>query len=728
MSGSGTQALLFTYTVQAGETDADGIELGALALAGSTMKDAAGNDASLTLAGAGSTADVRVDTTAPVISSATRSANNQIIVELNEAAVHIAKANDGGFAVHETGAPGKTYAVASIAQGTDSRHVVLTLADMGASAKEGVTVQYTAGVNGTIADLAGNALVTTTTGAAIAPWDLTGPTIVDAVIGSSNAYVDITFSEGIYGDADAATPIAPDDLALTLSKSGAQNVVIASVKKNDAAREAAAGALTGGETVIRVFLTVTGVPNGTDAIDIKPADAASIYDQAGNAAEESAATGTKSLINMVPSSNSSPQPQTQTEDDGVAVIVNGEVQEKTATAKVTTTNGQKVTSVQVDETKLNEKLASVGDGYVVTIPVNNQSKVVVGELNARMVKNMEQKAAVLEVKTERAGYALPAQQVNVDAISRQIGSEVALEDIRIRVEITNIPDEEVTFMPDANNNIQIIAPAIDFTIKAIYDDQEVAVQKFNAYVERTIAIPEGVDPNRITTGVVIASDGRTLHVPTRVTRVDDKYYAVINSVSNSVYTVIYNVKTFEDTASHWGKQAIENMASRLVVNGANDREFRPDNSITRAEFTAIIVRALGLHIADQSVSFADVPSDAWFQEAVQVGISYGLIRGYQDGNFRPNATITREEAMVIVARAMSIAKLNTDITDKQQGELLGTFADEAGISSWARDAAALNIEHRIVGGYQNQMLSSHNITRAETAVIIERLLKQADLI
>ncbi len=423
-----------------------------------------------------------------------------------------------------------------------------------------------------------------------------------------------------------------------------------------------------------------------------------------------------------------PTPQPTEGDEGVAVIVNGKEQARTATAKVTTVDNKKLTTVTVDEQKLNKVLATVDQGYVVTVPVSNHSDVVIGELNARMVKNMESKNAVLEVKTERAGYTLPAMQINVDAISSQIGSGVALEDIKVRVEIANMPDNQLAVTPDPSGNIRIVAPAVDFKITAVYGGKEVTVDRFNAYVERTIAIPDGVDPNKITTGIVVKADGSIAHVPTKVTQINGVYYATINSLTNSVYSVIYNNKTFEDIAGHWAQNSIENLASRLVVNGADDQRYLPDNEITRAEFAAIVVRALGLQKADQTGQFSDVNPQDWFYEAVSVGSSYGLVQGYTDGKFEPKQNITRQEAMAILTRAMALAGMDTTISSEEQERLLADFADSNQFGDWAKPAAALNIRLGIVIGNQGKVLPQQLITKAETAAIVERLLQAANLI
>lgn len=114
-----------------------------------------------------------VDTTAPTLQSAVRDSNTQITVTLSEDSQNLTKANSGGFTVSETGTPGTTYVVRAIAQGLDSSHVVLTVADLEVSATKGLTVTYTAGTDGTIQDLAGNAMATNGTGITIDAWKTT---------------------------------------------------------------------------------------------------------------------------------------------------------------------------------------------------------------------------------------------------------------------------------------------------------------------------------------------------------------------------------------------------------------------------------------------------------------------------------------------------------------------------------------------------------------------------
>ncbi|MFP3381546.1 S-layer homology domain-containing protein, partial [Bacillus sp. SIMBA_069] len=79
-----------------------------------------------------------------------------------------------------------------------------------------------------------------------------------------------------------------------------------------------------------------------------------------------------------------------------------------------------------------------------------------------------------------------------------------------------------------------------------------------------------------------------------------------NSLTNSTYAIIWNPVQFDDVTSHWSKQAVNDMGSRIVVDGTGKGVFHPDRQITRAEFTAIIVRGLGLKPEQGEMIYSDV--------------------------------------------------------------------------------------------------------------------------
>lgn len=417
------------------------------------------------------------------------------------------------------------------------------------------------------------------------------------------------------------------------------------------------------------------------------------------------------------------------DDSGIEIIVDGVKQEQLATAKQHKDDGRSVTTVVLDSRKVIDKL-NRDNNKLLTIPVTGDSQDVVGQLTGSLVKTMESKEASIQIATDRATYTLPASQVNIDGISSQLGQGVKLEDITVNVKISETSSENKEKVQSAaqGNGAQLIAQPIDFEISASYGSQTVTANKFNSYVERKIVIPDGVDPNKITTGVVLTHNGELYHVPTVIEQKDGKYYASVKSLTNSTYTVIYNPKQMEDVGNHWAKADVNDMNSRLIVSGVTESKFDPDSPITRAEFSAIVTRALGIQDSDFAGAYKDVGAKDWFAGAVQAASNYRLIAGYEDGSFRPNARITREEAAVVLARASSIAKLKPESNADAVKRALSAFSDGEEVSGWARTDVSAAISLDLLKGRGGKLDSKAYLTRAETAALVRRLLQAANLI
>lgn len=111
--------------------------------------------------------------------------------------------------------------------------------------------------------------------------------------------------------------------------------------------------------------------------------------------------------------------------------------------------------------------------------------------------------------------------------------------------------------------------------------------------------------------------------------------------------------TFQDVPEDaWYAQAVNTLASLGILNGVKDGQFAPNRSITRAEFAAIAMR-LANPVPEGSNPFSDVQEGDWFYDQVVGARSYGWINGYKDGTFRPNSTITRAEAATLVNRMLA---------------------------------------------------------------------------
>jgi len=411
------------------------------------------------------------------------------------------------------------------------------------------------------------------------------------------------------------------------------------------------------------------------------------------------------------------------------VVVNGQARDA-GTSQTITTGGQTTTTITVDATKLDKLLETSGAAPTVTLP-STGSAVTIGELNGQTVKNMEKKEAVLEIKTDTVSYTLPASEININDVSSQLGSQVALKDIKVSISIAEPSADTARIVEDTakKGGYQLVVKPVEFEITCTSGGRTVDVSKFNGYVARTVAIPDDVDPSKITTGIVLNADGTFTHVPTQVVAIGGKYFAKINSLTNSTYSVIYNPVEFTDVANHWAKAAINDMGSRMVVTGMGNNTYGPERSITRAEFAAVAVRALGLKKGTTESVFGDVTLTDWFNGYVETATAYSLITGYDSTSYGPNDTITREQAMAILARAMKLTGLSVSLTDSEVSELLAKYTDGASVSNYAKASVAACLKAGIVSGSSATTLSPKAyVTRVEVAVMVQRMLQKSELI
>jgi hypothetical protein len=523
--------------------------------------------------------------------------------------------------------------------------------------------------NGTLYNFTVNALdsewrITNSAQASATPRTVPGaPTNVTAVAGNGQAIVSF---------------IAPSDNG----GSGITGYIVTS----------SPGGLTAGGTDSPI--TITGLTNRTEyTFKVKAVNSA------GNGPDSSASGAVTPRAPAKDDSDSDsspaeppapPAPPTTNPTTPTEIIVNGQVQ-NAGTTTVATVENQTVTTITVDDQIIEEKLNTEGNNATVVIPVNNTSDVVVGVLNGQTIKTMENKEAILQIKTENITYTIPASEINIDSVSTQIGEQVALKDIKINVSVEAPPEETAKIIEDSanRNNYQLVVKPIEFKITCTSGNKTVEVSKFSSYVERIVAIPEGVDPSKITTGIVLNNDGTFSHVPTTIIIIDGKYYAKINSLTNSIYSVIWNPRTFKDVENHWAKAAVNDMGSRLIIDSAEDGNFEPDRDSTRAEFAAVVVRALGLMRPGTGRDvFSDVVKGAWYYDAVSIAYDNGIIDGYGDGKFGPEENITREQAMTVIARAMEITGLKAEITTNEADNLLSGFKDAAASAGYAKSGIA----------------------------------------
>ena len=177
-------------------------------------------------------------------------------------------------------------------------------------------------------------------------------------------------------------------------------------------------------------------------------------------------------------------------------------------------------------------------------------------------------------------------------------------------------------------------------------------------------------------------------------------------------TVAFAADTFTDTADHWAEGAIETWAGHGVLYGS-DGEFRPNAPITRTELAAVLNRVMG-YTATTDATFIDVPASAWYASDIAKLYAAGIMQGDGNGVMRPTANITREEAAVMIARAFSV---------EENAGNINPFPDAAQISGWASFLVdGMKAAGYVSGDGNGNFNPKSPITRAEVVTILDNIV------
>ena len=170
---------------------------------------------------------------------------------------------------------------------------------------------------------------------------------------------------------------------------------------------------------------------------------------------------------------------------------------------------------------------------------------------------------------------------------------------------------------------------------------------------------------------------------------------------------------FTDINEHWGKDDIEKLAKAGIINGYDDKTFKPDATISRAELAKILANAFNISSAS-GIAFKDVNVNDWFYASVMALSGAGIIQG-SDGMFNPNSPVTREDTAVMISRML-----------KNNGTVLEgayTFSDTDSISDYAKDAVGALAHNGFLKGDGQSFFPKDSLTRAEAAAFIARIIE-----
>ena len=174
---------------------------------------------------------------------------------------------------------------------------------------------------------------------------------------------------------------------------------------------------------------------------------------------------------------------------------------------------------------------------------------------------------------------------------------------------------------------------------------------------------------------------------------------------------------FSDIAGHWAETAIRLAANAGIAKGYEDGSFKPNRTVTRAEFAVMLMNVLKPSGEGSALEFKDSSKiPVWARNAIAQAVSMSIINGYGDGTFKPGAEITRAEMAALIANALKLT---------WQADVVTTFADDADIPAWAKGAATSLQELGVMEGMgENLFGPDSQVTRAQAVTILIRVQDQ----
>lgn len=358
-----------------------------------------------------------------------------------------------------------------------------------------------------------------------------------------------------------------------------------------------------------------------------------------------------------------------------------------------------------------DKLTKAGSGKVlVEVPANTIEVKLPSNTYEVLLQN------TLEVKSDKIAmtipYALIKQLTNQLSENERKGSTILLKLTPLSAADANSIIAKAQSASGAS--IKLYGQVYELSLSIVSaGGKSVKLTTLDQPITIRLKVTPGINPQF--TGVYNISDrGELEHVGGAYT--NGEMAAQISHFSK--YAVLELTKAFADVPpAHWAYKVIQELATKQIVSGTSETAFEPERSITRAEFTTLLVHALKLTTAGEH-QFNDVPADASYATPIAIAYKAGIVTGKGKTVFDPNGLITREEMVTMMMKGYEVAN----------GKKLGAaakspFSDIKSVSPWAAKYVNAAAELRLIQGRaKSPFAPKRNATRAESAQVIYNLL------
>ncbi|MBU7315494.1 S8 family serine peptidase [Paenibacillus oleatilyticus] len=286
--------------------------------------------------------------------------------------------------------------------------------------------------------------------------------------------------------------------------------------------------------------------------------------------------------------------------------------------------------------------------------------------------------------------------------------------------------ERASAFADGFPGAKVTGTPVSFAVNTVNgsDTQPLAVSNRD-FLKSSFTVSGNTDAN--TLGVLYLDNGKVYAVPASVALNKDGTRTVtVNRPGISTYAAATRSIAFTDIDTSWAQSHIQALANRLLLNGTSASAFSPKEQVTRAQFSAMLVRALGLH-AGSKAPFQDVSASDWFADDIAAAYEAGLVNGVEEGRFAPHASISRQDLAVMLSRASSLIQLTPKSNPSRK-----PYADASEFAEYAMNSIDAVTKSGLMSGDEidgtPHFHPADPTTREAAATVLYNLLQNGSLI
>ncbi len=346
--------------------------------------------------------------------------------------------------------------------------------------------------------------------------------------------------------------------------------------------------------------------------------------------------------------------------------------------------------------------------------VNKGERMLVAEVE-QLCQELKNNKVDISQETGREGGILADSEVllnipeNALTQSTQITIKESSEDKPTNFAV-KIQSSIYEFGPDGVQFNQPVTIAIKFAFTDDINLEELAPAWYDQKTEQWLKIPAIID---LKNGLVIFQIDHF----TTFALIESRDEVVEKQMDDEVKQLPQVSFPDLDVSFDWAREAIESLAAKGVIRGTGIG-FEPARNISRAEMLALLLQAKGTNLERCELKYTDTKANDWYYDYVATANKQGWISGYPDSTFRPNASISRNEAVCLVNRIFPINK--GIVFSGKSG-----FSDQENIPEWVQQAAGSLQKRGIISGYPDGSFSGEsNLTRAEAAIIVYKAIRE----